>query len=128
MVTARTDLPSPRRRAAALTIELAVAMSILITALFPLAYSFAHERTLLRACYCQAVAMSILDGEMEILKAGEWRSFREGTQDYPVHADSAKNLPPGRFVLTRDTQLLRLEWLPARKHSGGKLSREVKLP
>ncbi len=128
MVTARTGLHSPRHRAAALTIELAVAMGILLLAVFPLAYSFAHERTLLRACYCKAVAMSILDGEMEILKAGEWRSFPEGTHEYLVRAASAKNLPPGRFVLTRDAKLVRLEWLPVRKNSGGKLTREVRLP
>jgi len=35
---------------------------------------------------------------------------------------------PGRFVLTRDAKLVRLEWLPVRKHSGGKLTREVRLP
>lgn len=119
--------PSPQEKAS-LTMELAIAMALLLGALIPLAYSFSHERTLLRAYYNQAVAMSILDGELEVLRAGEWRSFSEGTHAYTIRADSAKNLSPGRFVLTREAQQLRLEWLPDRKHSGGRLSREVTLP
>ena len=67
---------------------------------FRCAYSFASERRLARAYYQRAVAMEIVDGEMEVLLAGEWRDFPPGTQDYRVHCGAATNLPPGRFILS----------------------------
>jgi hypothetical protein len=112
-------------RRAALNIEMAVAISILAVAVLPLAYLFAHEGKLLRAYYRNAVAIEILDGEMEVLAAGEWRRFADGRHDYAVTARAATNLPPGRFLLTRDTKKLRLEWLPEK---GTALHREVALP
>jgi hypothetical protein len=109
-------------------IELLIAMALLTSALIPLAYSILSERRYARAAYQRAVAMEIVDGELEILAAGQWRSFANGVQPYAVHADSATNLPPGQFVLTRQPHLLRLEWRPAIKQHGGPVAREVKLP
>jgi hypothetical protein len=108
-----------------LTIEAVVALSIATAALLPLAYSFIEEQRILRACYYRAIAMEIVDGEMEILAAGEWRTFSPGTHPYAVRAESAKNLPPGRFVLTVQGQRLRLEWLPEKAGSGGAVVREA---
>jgi hypothetical protein len=68
--------------------------------------------------------MEIVDGEMEVLLAGEWLQFAEGPHPYPVKAASATNLPPGRFRLTRDGNRLRLEWLPEKRGNGGSVSRE----
>ena len=87
------------RQSAALTTELLVAMALLITALLPFAYSFAAEKRLARSYYQRAVATEIVDGEMEVLVAGEWRSFKSGWQDYSVHAAAVTNLPPGKFKL-----------------------------
>lgn len=109
-------------------VELMVAMAILGMALIPLAFSFAQEQKLCRTYYHRAVAMEIVDGELEILAAGEWRLFKKGLQPYPVRAESAQNLPPGRFVLTIDLQRVRLEWIPNKKNQGGRVFREVQLP
>ena len=111
-----------------LSIELAVAMAILAATLIPMSYAFLHERQLSRACYYRAVAMEIVDGEIELLRAGEWRAFAEGSNSYSTRAESARNLPPGRFVLTREGKRLRLEWLPEKRKKGGRVSREVTLP
>ena len=108
-------------------VELLVALAIVIGVLLPLAYSFASERRLARAYYQRAVAMEIVDGEMEVLLAGEWRVFSPGTQDYQVHAGAATNLPPGRFVLTVQPDKIRLQWLPATKDRGGPVTREAML-
>ena len=59
-------------------------MSILAVAMIPLTYSFVQEQKLCRAYYYRAVVMEILDGELEVLVAGEWRSFKEGSQAYRV--------------------------------------------
>jgi hypothetical protein len=117
---------SARRNGALLT-ELLVAMAILTGALLPIAYSIVSERRLARACYQRGVAMEIVDGEMETLIAGEWRAFATGTQEYPVRAGAATNLPPGRFVLTVQADRVRLEWRPSVLHHGGPVIRELKL-
>jgi hypothetical protein len=108
-----------------LTAELVVAIAILTAVMLPLGGMWFHETRMLRTYYRDAVAMEILDGEMEVLSAGEWRSFLEGRHELKPSATAAKNLPPGKFVLTRQTKLMRLEWLPER---GRKQVREVTLP
>ena len=118
----RTKRPSER---AALITEAVVAMAMLTLAVLPLAFSFHHERTLLKASYSRAVAMEVVDGEMEILAAGEWHSFPPGTQAYTVHATAAMNLPPGEFQLTISSNRVRLTWQPSEKHSGGTVIREA---
>jgi hypothetical protein len=62
---------------------------------------------------------------MEILVAGEWRKYREGTQPLTVRAESARNLPPGRFLLSREEKRLRLEWRPDKLGQGGTVTREA---
>ena len=131
VLTSRMPVPLHRRRkthGAFLTIELVVAMAILLVALLPLSYAFWHEHKLSRACYYRAVAMEIVDGEMEVLLAGEWRAFGQGPQPYQVRAESARNLPAGRFVLTLEAKRLRLEWLPDKRSKAGRVAREVTLP
>ena len=108
-----------------LMIEMVVALGILTAALIPLSYSFQQEKRVCRVYYWRAVAMEIVDGEMEILAAGAYHSFREGTRVYGVTAGAAKNLPPGQFVLSRQAKHLRLEWRPANKRDGGPVIREA---
>ena len=108
-----------------LAAELMIALAVIIIALIPLAYSFRSEQKILRAHYNQAVAMEIIDGEMELLHAGDWRKVLEGEQPYKVTANAATNLPPGAFFLSRTGAMFRLEWRPAKKNSGGKIFRDV---
>jgi hypothetical protein len=106
-------------------VELLVAMAILAAVVIPLAWSIISERRLARAYYQQAVAMEVLDGEMEVLLAGEWRAYSPGQHPYEIHALSATNLPPGNFTLTINSTRVRLDWLPAVKHHGGAQFREA---
>lgn len=117
-----------RQERGSFMVELMVAMAVLGIALIPMAFSFAQEQQLCRTYYYRAVAMEIVDGELEILATGEWRQFRKGSRPYRVHAESAQNLPPGRFVLTINSQRVRLEWIPNKKNQGGGVSREIQLP
>ena len=93
-----------------LTTELIVGMAILVIAVFPIGYSLVNDARSLRSSYQRSVAMEIVDGEMEILAAGQWRSFPEGTNIYPVRAMAATNLPPGQFRLIRTGNHLALDW------------------
>jgi hypothetical protein len=106
-------------------VDAVVAMAILSLAIVPLGFSFARERQVLKIEYLHGVANEIVDGEMEILAAGDWKNFPDGAQAYTVHSRAAANLPPGHFQLTKTGNHLRLEWL-SDKHKGiGVVVREV---
>jgi hypothetical protein len=109
-------------------IELVVAIAILAIAILPLGYAAASSAKRFRASYERAVALEIVDGEMEILAAGEWRGLPEGAQPYNVHAKAAANLPPGKFLFTRAGNHLRLEWSSTEKRGIGVVVREVTVP
>lgn len=120
---------SDKRRAAGwMVMESFVALGILLSVMIPISFSFASEHRACRASYQRAVAMELVDGEMEILRAGQWRQFPRGSQPYSVTSAAAKNLPPGQFILTVQQHLLRLEWQPGVKDQGGKVTRETILP
>jgi hypothetical protein len=102
-----------------------IALAILALAIVPLGFSFSHERSALRADYCRAVANEIVDGEMEILVDGDWKSFPDGSRVYTVHSNAAKNLPAGHFELTKTENHLRLEWAPDGHQGVGSVVREI---
>ena len=79
----------------------------------------------LNEVYQRALAMEIVDGEMEILAAGDWKNFPDGSQNYPVHANAMASLPPGHFQMTKTGSHLRLEWSPDGKHGVGAVVRET---
>jgi hypothetical protein len=122
--------PGQRRRLATgiATIELVVAMGILASVMLPLAFGFAQEQRLARGYYFRAVAMEIVDGEMEVLLAGEWRTYPKGQHSYHVRAEAAKNLPPGQFLLSIEGAQVRLEWRPGKPGQGGTVTRVGSLP
>ena len=106
-------------------VDLVVALGILGVAIIPLAVSFAHEAKMLHGEYDRAVAIEIVDGEMEILAAGDWKNFPDGTQNYPIHEKAAANLPAGNFQLIKNGNYLRLEWKSNRQIGIGVVVREV---
>lgn len=111
-----------------LTTELLVAIAFLCAAVIPLGYSFAKERQYLRTCYHRAVAMEIVDGEMELLIAGEWHNYGNGIHEITPTAQAAKNLPPGSFRLKVDGKNLLLEWQATSRSSGVHIIREAIRP
>ncbi|HTV40765.1 MAG TPA: hypothetical protein VMF08_09330 [Candidatus Sulfotelmatobacter sp.] len=111
-----------------LELDLVIALALLALAIIPLAFSFINERKALRADYCRAVANEIVDGEMEVLAAGAWTEFPDGTRVYMVHCRAATNLPAGQFELTKNGKHLRLEWTPNTRIGTGAVVREVTVP
>lgn len=134
MVIVRNNLQTEARgwarhsvRTGFLMTEVMIALAIVSLAILPLAYSFAQENKYLRRCYERAVAMEIVDGEMEIIRAGGWRSFTNGVQTITTTARSATNLPPGELRLTLSEKHARVEWLPAKTSHGSPVVREATL-
>ena len=128
MVTKHSSRPAPARRRRGqngwLHIDLLAALGILLLAILPLGFACFQEFGLLRRSYHKSVAMELIDGEMEILAAGEWRQFPAGRQEYPLRGDAVTNLPPGTAFLTISNQTLRLEWQPANGKTGTRVVRE----
>src|SRR5205085_8683881 len=85
-----------------LNAELVIAVGILAAVMLPLGGVWYHEAKMLRVYYRDAVAMEILDGEMEVIAAGEWKAFPEGRHEMKPSNLAAKNLPAGRFIFTRE--------------------------
>ena len=106
-------------------VDLFVGMAILALAILPLAFTYVKETRLLRAEYFRGVAMEIVDGEMEVLAAGEGGDFPDGSQPFTVHAHAAAQLPPGHFQLTKTGRQLRLEWSSDRHEGIGPVVREA---
>ena len=109
----------PRRSRAHgnIQMDLIVAIAVLAIAILPLGFGILHHRTLVRDATTRAVVLELLDGEMEVLAAGEHRRFAEGTHPYPLTGSAALNFPPGSCLLTRAVQPqgnieLHLEWKP----------------
>ena len=123
MVT-RLVHPHARQRGS-LMVELLAATALLMAALLPLAYSISSEKRVARAMYQRAIAMEIVDGEMELLAAGGWRAFTNGVSEYRVLAAAATNLPPGRFMVSVRPNKVRLEWRPEVNDHGGPVVREA---
>jgi hypothetical protein len=126
----KTKLSKPfrkglRSRRGFLMVDAVVAMAILSLAIVPLGFSFARERQVLKIEYQRSVANEIVDGEMEILAAGNWNNFPDGAQAYTVHSRAAAGLPPGHFQLTKTGNHLRLEWTPDKRKGVGAVVREV---
>ena len=115
----------PGLRRGFLMVDLVVAMAILTLTIVPLGFSFARERRAQRAEYFRAAADEIVDGEMEIIAAGDWKNLPDGAQTYTVRSRAAASLPAGRFQLTKTGKHLRMEWTPDRREGVGAIVREV---
>lgn len=123
--------PNRRRRlAGALVMECLFALGFIAIAMIPLSFGFISEARYSRACYHRAALGSLIDGELEVLAAGEWQGLRPGTQIYPLKTDAIAGLPPGKTWATRDesARRLRLAWTPDDGRTNAMVSRERPLP
>jgi hypothetical protein len=123
--------PNHRRQQGYLTIllaEMTVAVVLMAGVLIPLTVGFFKEAKQMRDLYREAVAMEIVDGEMEILAAGGAEGISASSQPYAINAAAATNLPPGKFTLTREGKTLRLEWRANEPLEHLRVNREISLP
>lgn len=123
--------PNRRRQQGYITVlltEMTVAVGLMAVVLIPLTVGFFKEAKQMRNLYREAVAMEIVDGEMEILAAGGVEGISAGNQPYAINAAAATNLPPGKFTLTREGKTLRLEWRANEPLEHLRVDREILLP
>ncbi len=114
-------------RLAFLQLDVAVAITFLALVFIPLSISSSGNLDLARRHYFEAVALQLIDGEMDVLLAGERRKHTTGEHRITPVGEAVQNLPEGEFVLTVHDQKLTLAWVPTKRAKWGRVERVVEL-
>ena len=114
-------------RLAFLQLDVAVAITVLALVFIPLSVSSSGDLDLARRQYFEAVALQLIDGEMDVLLAGERRKHTTGEHRITPIGEAVQNLPEGEFVLTVHDQKLTLAWVPTKRAKWGRVERVVEL-
>ncbi len=114
-------------RLAFLQLDVAVAITFLALVFIPLSISSSGDLDLARRHYFEAVALQLIDGEMDVLLAGERRKYTTGEHRITPVGEAVQNLPEGEFVLTVHDQKLILAWVPTKRAKWGRVERVVEL-
>ena len=125
MILSRTT--SAARCRAFLQLDIAVAITVLALVFIPLSISSSGDLDLARRHYFEAVALQLIDGEMDVLLAGERRKHTTGEHRITPIGEAVQNLPEGEFVLTLHDQKLTLAWVPTKRAKWGRVERVVEL-
>ena len=119
--------PASRRERAFLATEMVVALGILVVVALPLAYAHVDALRRVAADYRRTALLELVDGEAEILAAGAARVVTDGRHAWTLRGASARNVPAGQAILTREGNRARLEWIPADRRQGRPVLREFTL-
>ena len=125
MILSRTTRVARCR--AFLQLDVAVAITVLALVFIPLSISSSGDLDLARRHYFEAVALQLIDGEMDVLLAGERRKYILGEHRITPVGEAVQNLPEGEFVLTVHDQKLTLAWVPKKLAKWGRVERVVQL-
>jgi len=125
MILSRTTRVARCR--AFLQLDVAVAITVLALVFIPLSISSSGDLDLARRHYFEAVALQLIDGEMDVLLAGEHRKYTPGEYGITPVGEAVQNLPEGKFVLTVQEQKLTLAWVPTKRAKWGRVERVVEL-
>ena len=115
------------KRLAFLQLDVAIAITVLALVFIPLSVSSSGDLDLARRHYFEAVALQLIDGEMDVLLAGERRKYTTGEHRITPVGEAVQNLPEGEFVLTVHDQKLTLAWVPTKRAKWGRVERVVEL-
>ena len=125
MILSRTTRVARCR--AFLQLDVAVAITVLALVFIPLSVSSSGDLDLARRQYFEAVALQLIDGEMDVLLAGERRKHTTGEHRITPIGEAVQNLPEGEFVLTVHDQKPTLAWVPTKRAKWGRVERVVEL-
>ena len=125
MILSRTTRVARCR--AFLQLDVAVAITVLALVFIPFSISSSGDLDLARRHYFEAVALQLIDGEMDVLLAGERRKYTIGEHRITPVGEAVQNLPEGEFVLTVHDQKLTLAWVPTKRAKWGRVERVVQL-
>ncbi len=103
-------------------VDLVVAMFLMVAALMPLGMTLAKDSELYRAWSLRARAMTVVDGELEVLAAGVWKEYGPGEHEL-VPKSGAELSGYGSFRVLVDAESIQVRWIPGKKYRGGTIVR-----
>lgn len=115
------------RRLAFIQLDVAVAIAILMLVFIPLTVTSSGKLDLARRHHVEAVVLQLIDGEIDVLLAGELKKYKAGEQRITPSGDVVEMLPKGDFVLTVKEKQLELVWVPVKLSKWGRIERAVNL-
>ncbi|MDP7010001.1 MAG: hypothetical protein QF685_01360 [Verrucomicrobiota bacterium] len=115
------------KRLAFLQLDVAIALTVLALVFIPLSVSSSGGLDLARRHYFEAVALQLIDGEMDVLLAGERQKYTTGEHRIKPVGEAVQNLPEGEFVLSVQDEKLTLAWVPKKLTKWGQVERVVQL-
>ncbi len=115
------------RRLAFIQLDVAVAIVILMLVFIPLTVTSSSKLDLARRHHVEAVVLQLIDGEIDVLLAGEQEKYNFGEHRITPAGEAAEDLPKGEFILTLKEKQLSLAWVPVKLAKWGRIERAVNL-
>ena len=115
------------RRLAFIQLDVAVAIVILMLVFIPLTVTSSSKLDLARRHHVEAVVLHLIDGEIDVLLAGEKEKYNFGEHRINPAGEAAEDLPKGDFILTLKKNQLSLVWIPVKPAKWGRIERKVNL-
>ena len=115
------------KRLAFVQLDVALAVSILLLVFIPFSVTSSSKLDLARRQHFEAVALQMIDGELDVLMAGEWQKFSPGEHKITPPGEAVKTLPVGEFILVVKENQLSIAWVPEKEAKWGRVEREVTL-
>ena len=108
-------------------LDLMLAVSILMLLFIPFGVTSSGKLDLARRQHFEAVALQMIDGELDVLLAGERQKYLLGEHKITPPGEAVKTLPVGEFILIVKEKQLYLAWVPEKEAKWGRVEREVTL-
>jgi len=108
-------------------LDVVLAVSILILLFIPFGVTSSGKLDLARRQHFEAVALQMIDGELDVLLAGERQKYPLGEHKITPPGEAVKTLPVGEFILIVKEKQLSLAWVPEKGAKWGRVEREVTL-
>ena len=115
------------KRLAFIQLDVAVAIVILMLVFIPLTVTSSSKLDLARRHHVEAVVLQLIDGEIDVLLAGEQEKYNFGEHRITPAGEAAGDLPKGEFILTLKEKQLSLAWVPIKLAKWGRIERGVNL-
>ena len=115
------------KRLAFIQMDVVLGIALLLLVFIPFSVTSSGELDLARRQQFQAVALQMIDGEMDVLLAGERQKYAAGEHTITPPGEAVQSLPEGKFVLTVGEKELTLAWTAVKQAKWGRVERVVKL-
>ena len=117
-----------RRKVGAIHLEAILALALTAAVLLPISGIVVSQRRIASDLTRHLTMIELVDGEMELIAAGDWVRYPEGTHSVPLPSPEGFVPPVGELTLVRQGREFSLAWRPANRWIGGGIERRWTAP